>query len=145
MNAYLWLKAAHLIAVISWMAGLLYLPRLFVYHCDSKVGSEQSETFKIMERRLANAIMTPAMAVAWVLGLSLAWVSGFDYLSGTVWFWVKIGLVVCLSAFHFHLLGHVRKFAADQNHRSSRYFRMINEVPTVLMVAIVIFVVVKAF
>ena len=90
MNAYLWLKAAHLIAVISWMAGLLYLPRLFVYHCDSKSGSEQSETFKIMERRLASAIMTPAMVAAWVLGLLLAWVSGFDYLFGTIWFWVKV-------------------------------------------------------
>lgn len=145
MNAYLWFKAVHLIAVISWMAALLYLPRLFVYHCDAKPGSEMSETFKVMERRLLKAIMTPAMLAAWVLGLCLAYVSGFDYLSGTVWFWLKLGLVVCLTVCHLVLAGHVKAFAADKNEKSQGYFRVVNEVPTVLMIAIVILVVVKAF
>jgi len=145
MNAYLWLKAAHLIAVISWMAALLYLPRLFVYHCDAKPGSEMSETFKVMERRLLKAIMTPAMMAAWALGLCLAWVSGFEYLTGTVWFWVKLALVAGLTVCHGVLAGHVKAFAADRNEKSSRYFRIINEVPTMLMVVIVILVVVKAF
>ncbi|NNE22169.1 MAG: protoporphyrinogen oxidase HemJ [Rhizobiales bacterium] len=145
MNAYLWLKAVHLIAVISWMAALLYLPRLFVYHCDAKPGSEMSETFKVMERRLLRAIMTPAMIAAWILGLCLAWVSGLDYLTGTAWFWLKLALVVGLTACHGVLARHVKAFAADQNDKSPRYFRIINEVPTVLMIGIVILVVVKAF
>ena len=145
MNPYLWLKAAHLLAVISWMAGLLYLPRLFVYHCGAERGGELSETLKVMERRLLKAIMTPAMIVAWVLGGSLFWVSGPDYLMGTWWFWLKLGLVVCLTIVHFHLAGHVKLFAADENTKTDRYFRIINEVPTVLMIGIVILVVVKAF
>lgn len=145
MNAYLWLKAAHLIAVISWMAALLYLPRLFVYHCGAKPGSEMSQTFKVMERRLLKAIMTPAMLAAWVLGLWLGWISGFEYLAGTVWFWLKLALVVCLTACHGVLAGHVKAFAADENDKPELYFRIINEVPTVLMIAIVILVVVKAF
>ena len=145
MNAYLWLKAAHLLAVISWMAGLLYLPRLFVYHCGAERGGELSETLKIMERRLLKAIMTPAMIVAWVLGLSLVWVSGPEYLMGTMWFWVKLGLVICLTVVHFMLAKYVKVFAADQNEKPARYFRILNEVPTVLMIGIVLFVVVKAF
>ncbi len=145
MNLYLWLKAAHLIAVISWMAALLYLPRLFVYHCDAEAGSDKSETFKVMERRLLRAIMTPAMLIAWALGIALAVESGLDYLSGTYWFWMKLVLVVCLSAVHMMLAGHVKAFAADRNEKSTTYFRVLNEVPTVLMIGIVILVVVKAF
>ncbi len=145
MNAYLWLKAFHLMAVISWMAGLLYLPRLFVYHCDAVPGSAQSETFKVMERRLLKAIMTPAMVASWGLGLGLAWVSGFGYLFGTMWFWIKLALIVGLSAVHMVLAGHVRAFAEDRNERAARYFRVLNEVPTLIMIAIVIFVVVKPF
>ena len=98
-----------------------------------------------MERRLLKAIMTPAMIAAWVLGLLLAWVSGLEYLSGTVWFWVKLLLVVGLTGFHMLLARHVRGFAEDRNEKSALYFRVINEVPTVLMIGIVILVVVKAF
>ncbi len=145
MNVYLWLKAFHLVAVISWMAGLLYLPRLMVYHCDAEAGGKQSETFKIMERRLLKAIMTPAMIVSWAIGLALVWASGPAYVLGTAWFWVKLVLVVGLTGVHMMLAGHVRKFAEDCNERSKTYFRIINEVPTVLMLVIVILVVVKPF
>lgn len=144
-NLYLWLKAAHLIAVMSWMAGLLYLPRLFVYHCDAEIGGVQSDTFKVMERRLLKAIMTPAMVAAWVLGGWLAVESGLDYLFGTVWFLVKLLLVAALTAFHVVLAKYVKIFARDGNDKPAGYFRIMNEVPTVLMIGIVILVVVKAF
>lgn len=138
----LWIKAAHILAVISWMAGLLYLPRLFVYHADTQPGSPPSETFKVMERRLLKAIMNPAMIVSWLLGLWLAyeidaWRQG--------WFHGKLALVLALSACHGFLAGEVRRFAADQNTRSARFFRILNEVPTLLMIGIVILVVVKPF
>ena len=145
MSMYLWLKALHVISVISWMAGLLYLPRLMVYHCAAPTGSDQSETFKIMERRLLKAIMTPAMVASWGFGLAAVWATGVDYLFGTVWFWLKLACVVGLSAVHVMLARHVREFAEERNERPARYFRIINEVPTAIMVAIVILVVVKPF
>ncbi|QFU14966.1 protoporphyrinogen oxidase HemJ [Microvirga thermotolerans] len=140
--AYLWIKALHLIAVISWMAGMLYLPRLFVYHCDAPKGSIQSETFKIMERRLLKAIINPAMIATWVLGLVLVWQGGW-WTSG--WFHAKFLLVLVLSGVHGFLSKTVKVFAADANTRPARFYRMINEVPTVLMIAIVILVIVKPF
>ncbi|HEY8383919.1 MAG TPA: protoporphyrinogen oxidase HemJ [Microvirga sp.] len=139
---YLWIKAFHVIAVIAWMAGMLYLPRLFVYHCDAQKGSIQSETFKIMERRLLKAIINPAMIVTWVLGIVLVWQGGW-IASG--WLHGKIALVIGLSAVHGMLAKQVKIFAADKNERPARYFRILNEVPTLLMVGIVILVIVKPF
>jgi putative membrane protein len=139
---YEWLKALHVIAVISWMAGMLYLPRLFVYHCDAVAGSAQSETFKVMERRLLKAIINPAMVVTWVVGLYLAF-AGHWYLAG--WFHVKFVLVLLMSAVHGFLAARVRDFGLDRNTRSRKFFRIINEIPTVLMIGIVILVVVKPF
>jgi putative membrane protein len=139
---YEWVKALHVIAVISWMAGMLYLPRLFVYHCQAAVGSAQSETFKVMEQRLLKAIINPAMAATWVLGLYLAW-SGHWFSAG--WFHGKLLLVVLMSGVHGFLSRSVRDFAADRNTRSQKFYRIINEVPTVLMIGIVILVVVKPF
>lgn len=141
-DAYDWVKAVHVIAVIAWMAGMLYLPRLFVYHAESKPGSEQSETFKVMEFRLMTIIMNPAMIVAWVLGLWLAWQAGF-FFSG--WFIAKMVLVLAMSGVHGMLSKAVRVFAEDGNVKSSRYWRMMNEVPTLLMFGIVILVIVKPF
>ena len=142
---YEWLKALHVIAVISWMAGLLYLPRLFVYHCDAEIGGVQSETFKVMERRLFKAIMTPAMVAAWVSGLAIVALSGGGVLSGDLSMWVKLLLVTVLTGVHGGLAFHMREFAADRNVRSQRYFRILNEVPTVLMLGIVILVIVRPF
>jgi putative membrane protein len=139
---YEWIKAFHVLAVISWMAGMLYLPRLMVYHAESAVGSIQSETFKIMERRLLKGIINPAMIVTWVLGLYLAW-AGFGFKGG--WLHGKILLVIMLSGIHGYLVGRVRDFANDRNAKSARFYRIINEVPAVLMVGIVILVVVKPF
>ena len=141
-SLYLWLKAAHVIAIIAWMAGMLYLPRLFVYHCDAEPGSRQSETFKVMERRLLKLIINPAMIVTWVLGLWLATDGGF-WTSG--WLHAKLLLVVALAALHGMFSGMVRDFAADRNVRSARYYRILNEAPTVLMIGIVILVIVKPF
>jgi putative membrane protein len=139
---YLWLKAFHVIAVIAWMAGMLYLPRLFVYHCMTEPGSKQSETFKVMERRLLRAIINPAMAATWVLGLWLAWEGGF-FRSG--WLHGKIVLVLILSGMHGLFSRWVREFAEDRNVHSQKFYRVVNEVPTVLMIGIVILVVVKPF
>jgi putative membrane protein len=139
---YLWIKAFHVIAVIAWMAGMLYLPRLFVYHCDAEKGSVQSETFKVMERRLLKAIINPAMIVAWVLGLYLAWDGGW-FRSG--WLHGKLALVLGLSAVHGLYARWVRDFAADRNTRPARFYRVWNEVPTLLLVGIVILVIVKPF
>ncbi len=141
-EAYLWVKALHILAVISWMAAFLYLPRLFVYHCQAEAGSKQSETFKVMERRLLRGIMTPSMIVAWVTGLALmlnieAWEGG--------WFHGKALLVVILTVLHMVAARWRRAFAEDANTHSERYFRVMNEVPAVLMVGIVILVVVKPF
>ena len=142
MDFYLWLKAFHIIAVIAWMAGMLYLPRLFVYHCAALPGSPQSETFKVMERRLLKAIINPAMIATWVLGLWLAWRAGW-WQAG--WLHAKIGLVVGMSAVHGFFARCVKDFAADRNTRSAGFYRLFNEVPTLLMIAIVILVVVKPF
>ncbi|RWN31151.1 MAG: protoporphyrinogen oxidase HemJ [Mesorhizobium sp.] len=139
---YLWAKAIHILAVISWMAGMLYLPRLLVYHADAEKGSVQSETFKVMERRLLRGIINPAMIVTWVFGLWLAW-KGFGFQGG--WLHAKIGAVLLLSAMHGYLAGGVRKFAEDRNEKPARHWRMVNEIPTLLMIAIVILVVVKPF
>ena len=139
---YLWAKAIHVIAVIAWMAGMLYLPRLFVYHADAAPGSETSETFKIMEGRLLRLIINPAMMVTWVLGLWLAW-NGFGFSGG--WLHAKIGLVVAMSGVHGYFSASVRRFAADQNTKPARHWRIMNEVPTLLMIVIVILVIVKPF
>jgi len=139
---YLWLKALHIIAVIAWMAGLLYLPRLFVYHAVAAPGSPQSETFKVMERRLLKAIMGPAMGVTWILGVVLA-IQGHWFASG--WLHAKIALVVLMSIMHGLFGRWARDFAADRNQRSQKFYRIANEIPTVLMIAIVILVVVKPF
>jgi len=141
-DVYLWIKALHVIAVISWMAGMLYLPRLFVYHCEAEIGSKQSETFKVMERRLLKGIINPAMIVTWLVGLYLAW-AGHWYLSG--WFHLKLLLVLVMSAVHGFFVRYVRAFAADKNQRSQKFYRIINEVPTVLMILIVVMVIVKPF
>jgi putative membrane protein len=138
----LWIKVLHLLALISWMAGLFYLPRLFVYHVAVAKGSEASETFKVMERRLMKAIMNPAMIVTWITGLYLAYV--FDYYRAP-WLHVKLLLVVLMSAFHGYLVGRVRAFAQDRNDKAGRFYRIINELPTLLLIGIVIMVVIKPF
>ncbi len=139
---YLWLKAFHVIAVIAWMAGMLYLPRLFVYHSETQRGSIQSETFKIMERRLLKAIINPAMIATWVLGLILIWQGGW-WRAG--WLYGKLVLVLILSGLHGVYVRRLKEFAADRNTRPARYYRILNEVPTVLMIGIVILVIVKPF
>jgi putative membrane protein len=141
-SLYLWLKALHVIAVISWMAGMLYLPRLFVYHCAAEPGSVQSETFKVMERRLLKAIINPAMIATWLLGLWLAWSGGWF---AAPWLHAKLALVLVLSGLHGFFVRCVRDFAADRNQRSQKFYRIINEVPTLLMIGIVILVIVKPF
>jgi len=147
MNVYLWLKAFHIIAVVAWTAGMLYLPRLFVYHCAAEKGSVQSETFKVMERRLLRGIINPAMIATWVLGLSLAWL-GPDSRNGwfdSGWLQAKIVLVLVLSAMHGLFARWVKDFAADCNRNSQKFYRIINEVPTVLLILIVLLVVLKPF
>jgi putative membrane protein len=139
-----YIKAFHVIAIIAWMAGLLYLPRLFVYHATSEPGSEQSKTFKVMERRLLRYITTPAMLASWALGLILAFSGLIDW-SRDGWFHAKLALVVLLSAYHGMLAKWTRDFAQDRNTRSARFYRIANEVPTLLMIAIVILVVVRPF
>lgn len=140
---YLWIKALHVMAVISWMAGMLYLPRLFVYHCEAPAGSQQSETFKVMERRLLRAIINPAMIVAWLTGLWMAW-EAFGFRGG--WLHAKLFIVfVILSGFHGFLSRWRRDFEADRNQRSAKFYRIMNEVPTLCMIAVVILVIVKPF
>jgi putative membrane protein len=144
---YQWIKAFHIIAVIAWMAGMLYLPRLFVYHCAAERGSVQSETFKVMERRLLRAIMNPAMIATWLLGLWLAWL-GPDSRYGwfaSPWLQAKIVLVLVLSAMHGMVARWVKDFGADRNPHSQRFYRIINEVPTILMIGIVLLAVLKPF
>jgi protoporphyrinogen IX oxidase len=139
---YPWLKAAHVLAIIAWMAGMLYLPRLFVYHCDAESGSKQSETFKVMERRLLTVIINPAMMASWALGLWLAWDGGWY---GAGWLHAKVMLVLVLSALHGLFARWVRLFGADRNPHSQKFYRIINEVPTILMIGIVVLAVVKPF
>jgi putative membrane protein len=143
-GAYPWIKALHIISVIAWMAGLLYLPRLFVYHADAPAGSAQAETFKVMEAKLSRIILLPAMIATILFGGMLAGIPGLiDF--HQQWFPVKFVLVLVLLAYQ-HVLGRFRrKFAQDRNVRSSRFYRMINEIPAVVMAAIVILVVVKPF
>jgi putative membrane protein len=142
MLVYDWVKALHVIAVIAWMAGMLYLPRLFVYHCEAEAGSKQSETFKVMERRLLRAIINPAMIATWLLGLGLAFEGGWF---ASPWLQAKILLVLILSGIHGLLARWVRDFAGDRNQHSHKFYRIINEIPAVLMVGIVILAVVKPF
>jgi len=141
---FAYIKAFHIIAVIAWMAGLLYLPRLFVYHASSKIGSEQSETFKVMEWRLLRFITTPAMLATWVFGLILAFSPLVNW-SQDGWLHAKLVLVVILTGFSGLLAKWTKDFAADRNTRSPRFYRIANEVPTVLMIIIVILVVVRPF
>lgn len=141
-NLYLWIKALHIMAVISWMAGLLYLPRLFVYHTDAPKGSVQSQTFKVMEGRLYRTIMQPAMGLAWLLGLYLAWtVYGFQ--GG--WLHAKLAFVAMLTGVHHYFGRAVKAFAEDRNEKTGRQWRIWNEAPALLMVLIVIMAVVKPF
>jgi protoporphyrinogen IX oxidase len=141
-EAYPWLKALHIVAVIAWMAGMLYLPRLYVYHCAAKPGSELSETLKTMERRLLKAIVNPAMGATFVLGvLLLVVVDAWDQ----AWVWTKIALVLAMGGVHGLFSRWRRDFAADRNARPARFYRIWNEVPTLLLIAIVVVVVVKPF
>ena len=139
---YPWAKAIHVVAVICWMAGMLYLPRLFVYHAQTEAGSEQSETFKVMERRLLRGLINPAMLATWSFGLWLALKGGW-FEAG--WFHAKLAAVVLLSAVHGYLAGAVRKFAQDRRERTVRHWRIVNEIPTLLMIVIVVLVIVKPF
>ncbi len=141
-HLYDWIKAFHIIAVMAWMAGMLYLPRLFVYHCGAEIGSVQSETFKTMERRLLKGIVNPAMIAAWVLGVSLVWMGGWMW---ATWFQLKLVLVIVMSGMHGMLARYVRDFAADRNRHSQKFYRIINEVPTLLLIGIVLLVVLKPF
>jgi len=143
-TAYLWIKAVHIIGVIAWMAGLLYLPRLFIYHAAAEPGSAQSETFKVMERRLLRAIMNPALVLSLVTGgLLIANLGGGAWTSG--WLHAKLACVLGLFAMHGLMARWRRDFAADRNARSQTFYRVANEVPTVLMIGIVVFAVVKPF
>jgi protoporphyrinogen IX oxidase len=141
-NYILWIKAFHVIAVIAWMSGMLYLPRLFVYHTETTPGSESSERFKVMERKLLRGIVTPSMIAVWILGPLLAWLTG-TYLD--LWLQMKVVLVLGMTGIHGFYARCVRDFAADCNTRSARFYRIINEVPALLMVFIVILVIVQPF
>lgn len=145
MELYLYVKAFHVIAMVAWMAGMFYLPRLYVYHVGAPAGSQLSETLKIMESRLLRAIINPAMILTWLLGLIL--IFGFDVidLRTSPWLHAKITLVVLLTVFHVFLARWRKDFAADRNTRSDRFYRVANEIPTVLLILIVILVVVKPF
>lgn len=141
---YLWIKAFHVMSVIAWMAGLFYLPRLFVYHAErAKVGSELDQTFQIMEQKLLKLIMNPAMISSWFFGLMMIGLGGLDFGSG--WGWAKLIGVVMMTGAHIWLAGRVKEFAAGANTRTGRTYRLVNEVPTLLMFVIVIAVIVKPF
>jgi len=142
---YLWIKALHVIAVISWMAGMLYLPRLFVYHVDAEPGSKQSETFKIMERRLLRAIINPAMMVAWICGLLMVFTPGMIDWAGDTWFHIKVAAALGLSSLHGWFSRWRKAFERDENTHSAKFFRYWNEVPTLAMIIIVVMVIVKPF
>ena len=142
MNSYLLFKSLHLIAIISWMAGLLYLPRIFVYHVENLKDVNSSSIFKTMERKLFFYIMTPAMILSWIFGLILISIIGFDIFF-TLWIKLKLLLVVLLTLYHFYLSKLLADFNLDQNIKSSRFFRIINEVPTILLILIVFVVIFK--
>ena len=141
MNFYLLYKSLHLISVISWMAGLLYLPRIFVYHSETKDVS-QSETFKTMERKLYNYIMMPAMILSWLFGILLIHSLGFSIFS-ELWMQIKTASILLLTHYHFYLGKHLRMFALNTNNKSTKFFRVINEIPTILLIVIVFVVVFK--
>ena len=145
MNAYLLFKSIHLVAVISWMAGLLYLPRIFVYHSESVENNKSEDlmsTFKVMERRLFIYIMNPAMTVSWIFGVLLIYTTGVDYLI-SLWLQLKLLFVVVLTIYHFFLFQCLRKFAENNNSYSSKFYRIINEIPTVLLIGIIFIIVFK--
>ena len=141
-EAYLWVKALHMISVMAWMAGMLYLPRLFVYHCDAETGSELSETLKVMERRLLRLIINPAMISSWVFGLSMLAASG-DVLWSQPWMVIKLVCVVFMSIAHGEMAKWRKDFEADRNTRPQKFYRIANEVPTILMIVIIIMVIVQ--
>jgi protoporphyrinogen IX oxidase len=144
VHAYPWIKSFHIISLVAWMAGLLYLPRLYVYHSTVSVGSDPAETFKVMERRLLGGIMNPAMIATWFFGLVLAATPGVvDWRAG--WLWAKLALVGGLTLFHSLLARWQTAFAADRNTHSTRFFRAVNELPTLALIGIVLLVVVKPF
>ena len=142
MNSYLLLKSLHLIAVISWMVGLLYLPRIFVYHVENLSNKKISSVFKTMERKLYFYIMMPAMILTWIFGLILVFNIGFEALL-TLWIKLKLLLVVLLTSYHFYLAKLLNDFRLDQNNKSSKFFRLVNEVPTIMLILIVFIVVFK--
>ena len=144
MNTYLLFKSLHLIAVISWMAGLLYLPRIFVYHAENSQDANISNIFKTMEKRLYYYIMMPAMILSWVLGLLIISILGFDVIN-ELWMQIKLILVTVLTIYHFYLGNCVSSFANNKNNNSSKFYRIINEVPTILLIIIVFVVVFKPF
>lgn len=141
---YSWTKALHIISMITWMAGIFYLPRLFVYHASAEVGSDKSETFKVMERKLLKGIMNPSLIATWVFGLWLAFVHGI-WQPDAIWLHVKFVLVGLMTAYHMVCARYVRVFAADANQKDHVYYRYFNEIPTLLMFGIVILAVVKPF
>lgn len=141
---YPWIKVLHVAAVISWMAGMFYLPRLFVYHAErAEIGSELDTTFQLMELKLLKVIINPAMIVAWICGLIMIWQGAFDF--EQAWSWIKIIAVLLMSAFHGWLAARRKEFAAGTNTRSGRTYRIANEVPTVLMLVILVMVIVRPF
>ena len=142
MNIYLLFKSIHLIAVISWMAGLLYLPRIFVYHAENIENENSSNIFKTMERKLFYYIMTPAMMLSWIFGLMLIFTLGFDVFN-QLWIQIKLILALLLTAYHFYLGKCVSSFAKGQNNNSSKFYRIINEIPTLLLILIVFIVIFK--
>ena len=144
-SLYLWIKAFHIIAVIAWMAGMLYLPRLFVYHAGVASGSAQSETFKVMEWRLLKLIINPAMIATWLFGLTLIWLVGWDAFVQAHWLQAKLALVIAMSAMHGFFVRWVKDFQADRNRRSAKFYRIANEIPTILMILVVVLVVLKPF
>jgi putative membrane protein len=141
---YPWTKAFHVIAVIAWMAGMFYLPRLYVYHCDLRPGSAESERFKVMERRLLKQIINPAMIATWTFGVLLVLTPGIINWSAG-WWWAKLAMVLLLSGFHGAMSGWRRDFLEDRNQRSQRFYRVANEVPTLLVIVIVVMVIVRPF
>jgi putative membrane protein len=141
---YPWILSGHIISIIAWMAGMFYMPRLFAYHAEAEVGSDKSETFKIMERRLLRAIINPAMIAAWIFGILLVLTPGIvDWARG--WPWVKATIVLAMSGLHGLLSRWRRQFASDRNIHTTRFYKLINEIPTVMMIVIVIMVVAKPF
>ena len=142
MNYYLLFKSLHLIVVISWMAGLLYLPRIFVYHAEKNIEKNISETFKVMERRLMYFIMTPAMILSWATGIALILINGIS-ITLSLWVQIKLFLIVLLTIYHLFLGHYLRKFALDENEKRAKFFRIINEIPTVLLILIIFIIIYK--